>query len=406
MRESKIPDHTELQRLYDQHSEARSSAARELRERIEEVLSGRPAAVRARIKDFPSFFKKYIRMLKLQEDPSIRPVITDLIGIRIICPFIEDLDSAEEAVKRRFEILECERKGSGYSFKEFGYESTHLLIKIPPDIVEKAGPLDCETAEIQIRTILQDAWAEVEHELVYKAEFTPFDDAVKRKLAAVNASLSLADTVFQEIRSYQRRLNGELEKRRTSFFRKIEESADAFLFTPEESGGGEIESEAPLQISNSIDDLLLNALYAHNKGRFDEAAAFYSRILEMSPGRDICSLIYKHRGMAYFARSKYDEAIDDFTSALEMDGDSYKAAYYRGVVHSVMRQYDEAVDDFTQSLRINPYQPFCLFRRGQAYYHLADYPGALADAEASLALDPESVSVKKFRDLIREKLKM
>jgi putative GTP pyrophosphokinase len=407
MRESKIPSQTELQRLYDQHSEARASAVRELRERIEGALSGRPAVVRARIKDFPSFFKKYLRMLKAREDPSIRPVITDLIGIRIICPFIEDIDNAEEAVKQQFEILEYERKGSDYSFKEFGYESTHFLIRIPPDIVEKTGPLDCETAEIQIRTILQDAWAEVEHELVYKAEFTPFDDAVKRKLAAVNASLSLADTIFQEIRSYQRRLNGELEKRRTSFFRKIEESADAFLYTQEESGGGEgeTESESP-PMSNSIDDLLLNALYAHNKGRFNEAVAFYSRILEMSPDRDTCSLIYKHRGMAYFARSEYAEAIDDFTRALEMDGDSYKAAYYRGVVHSVMGQYDEAVDDFTRSLRINPYQPFCLFRRGQAYYHREDYPGALADAETSLTLDPENVSVRKFRDLVREKLKM
>ncbi|MDR0601709.1 MAG: tetratricopeptide repeat protein, partial [Treponema sp.] len=392
MRKLNIPDQTGLRRLFDQYAEARSAAARELRTRIEDILmrsASRPAMVKARAKDFPSFFKKYIRMLKIRES-SFPPVIADLIGIRIICPFIEDLDTAEEAVKRHFEVLECERKGSDYSFKEFGYESTHLLIKIPPDIVEKTGPLDCDSAELQIRTILQDAWAEVEHELVYKAEFTPFDDALRRKLAAVNASLSLADTIFQEICSYQRRLNGELEKRRESFFRKIEESTDALLFTAEPGNGenGEPESRSssgsatvPL-MSKSMDDLLLNALFAHNKGRFDEASAFYSRILEMSPGRDICSLVYKHRGMAHFARSKYGEAVEDFTRALEMDGDSYKAAYYRGVVRSVTRQYTEAVDDFTLSLQINPYQPFCFFRRGQAYYHLGDYPAALADAES------------------------
>ncbi|MDR1420301.1 MAG: tetratricopeptide repeat protein [Treponema sp.] len=417
MREPILPDQTGLRRIYDQYAEVRSAAVRELRTRIEDIFSGsalRPVMVKARLKDFPSFFKKYIRMLKAG-DLVFRPVITDLVGVRVICPFIEDLDAAEETVRRHFEVLECERKGSGYSFKEFGYESTHLLIRIPADITEKTGPLDCESAELQIRTILQDAWAEVEHELVYKAEFTPFDDALKRKLAAVNASLSLADTIFQEICSYQRRLNGELEKRRESFFRKIEESTDALLFSEEQKEktektdtlppGPPAFAETPL-VSKSMDDLLLNALFAHNKGRFDEASGFYSRILEMSPGSDICALVYKHRGMAYFARSMYTEAIEDFTRALEMDGASYKAAYYRGVVRSVILQYAGAVDDFTLSLRINPYQPFCLFRRGQAYYHLGDYPAALADAEASLALEPESVQTKKFRELLHEKLKM
>ncbi|MDR1105700.1 MAG: RelA/SpoT domain-containing protein, partial [Treponema sp.] len=182
MEKPAIPDQTELRRLYDQYAGARSAAVRELRARIEDVFSGsasRQVMVKARLKDFPSFFKKYIQVLKTRNF-AFRPVITDLIGIRVICPFIEDLDAAEETVRRYFEVLECERKGSDYSFKEFGYESTHLLIKIPAWVTEKTGPLDCEAAELQIRTILQDAWAEVEHELVYKAEFTPFDDALKR----------------------------------------------------------------------------------------------------------------------------------------------------------------------------------------------------------------------------------
>ncbi|MDR1286070.1 MAG: tetratricopeptide repeat protein [Treponema sp.] len=414
MEKPAIPDQTELRRLYDQYAGARSAAVRELRTRIEDAFSGsasRQVMVKARLKDFPSFFKKYIRVLKTRNF-VFRPVITDLIGIRVICPFIEDLDAAEETVRQCFEVLECERKGSDYSFKEFGYESTHFLIKIPAWVTEKTGPLDCEAAELQIRTILQDAWAEVEHELVYKAEFTPFDDALKRKLAAVNASLSLADTIFQEICSYQRRLNGELEKRRGSFFKKIEESTGMLLFSEEEEKGADappsgspVSAEMPLE-SKSMDDLLLNALFAHNKGRFDEALGFYSRILEMSPDSGICALVYKHRGMAYFARSKYGEAIEDFTRALEMDGESYKAAYYRGVVRSVTRQYAEAAGDFTLSLRINPYQPFCFFRRGQAYYHLGDYPAALADTESSLALEPENAQAKKFRELLREKLKM
>jgi putative GTP pyrophosphokinase len=286
-----------------------------------------------------------------------------------------------------------------------------LLIRIPQGLIEKRGTLDCEVAEIQIRTILQDAWAEVEHELVYKAEFTPFDDSMKRKLAAVNASLFLADIIFQEVRDYQRQLNGELGKRRNSFFKKIEESTDALLFEadkPEEFISGDLAPLVSLSPANktTIDDLLLNALYAHNKNQFPEAIRFYSQILEMKPDDSISSLIYKHRGMANFAQSQYQDAIDDFSQALVLDDGAYKAAYYRGIVRAVLRQYAEAVDDFSLSLHINPYQSFCLYRRGQAHYHLEDYPQALADCEAALALDPQSSSAEKFRQLLLKKFKM
>jgi putative GTP pyrophosphokinase len=403
-----LPSQNELRRIYEKDGKIRELYIRELRGRMDQALSALPSrpTVKARIKDFPGFFKKYIKILKANPRSPDPPVITDLVGIRVICPFIEDLEAAEGIIRECFEVVETERKGSGYNFKEFGYESTHLLIKVPPSVVEKYGKCGCGLVEVQIRTILQDAWAEVEHELVYKAEFTPFDDPMKRKLAAVNASLSLADTIFQEIRSYQRQLNGELGKRRDSFFQKIEEAADAFLF---EGDGGEKKSLpaiSPFASSGSIDDLLLNALYAHNKNRFDEAIGFYSRILEMKPDDTIRSLIYKHRGMASFAQSKYREAIDDFSRSLELDGTAYKACYYRGVAKSVLQDYPGAVEDFTASLEINPYQSFCLFRRGQAWYHMDDYPRALSDCETSLSLDPENAAVGKFRELLLNKLKM
>jgi putative GTP pyrophosphokinase len=408
MNDMLLPDQNVLRQVYEQYSEVRELVAKDLEDSIEEAVSVLPShpTVKGRAKDFTSYFKKYIRLLKETAPGSTPPKITDLIGIRIVCPFIEDLGGVEELIKRTFEVVEVERKGSQYNFKEFGYESTHLLIKIPRKILADRGKIDCETAEIQIRTILQNAWAEVEHELVYKAEFTPFDDPMKRKLAAVNASLSLADTIFQEIRTYQRQLNGELGKRRETFFQKIEESTDALIFSPENSTPKERPPQDPLMSSGSIDDLLLNALYAHNKNQIDEAISFYSRILELGPDDTVRSLIYKHRGMANFAQSKYQDAIDDFTQALELDGGSYKAAYYRGVVHSVLKQYSAAVDDFTLSLKINPYQSFCLFRRSQAYYHIEDYPQALGDCEASLALDPDSGAVCKLRQMLLEKLKM
>ncbi|MDR0389183.1 MAG: tetratricopeptide repeat protein [Spirochaetaceae bacterium] len=410
-----LPDRNQFRREFEALAETRSLAAREIAEYLDTLftpLASRPT-VKSRVKDFDSYFKKHLRLLRNSEAPEMTEEITDLIGIRVVCPFIEDLVLAEDILKKELEVIEVERKGSDYSFKEFGYESTHLLVKIPGAILDARGSLGTEVAEIQIRTILQDAWAEVEHELVYKAEFTPFDDPLRRKLAAVNASLSLADIVFQEIRDYQRRLNGELGKRRDSFYKKIEEFTDDFLFDEIEPGGDDIEAPAldgqgsnGEAFSGTIDDLLLNALYAHNKRQFDRAIAFYSRILDMKSDDPVKSLIHKHRGMAHFAQSRYGEAVEDFSRSLELDPKSYKASYYRGVVHSVLKEYDKAIDDFTRSLSINPYQHYCLYRRAQAYYHLGDYPGALADCESALVLEPSVEPIIRFRDVLRNKLKM
>jgi len=401
----------ELQKEYEKFSNIRQSIVSDLRNRIEAILTAIDSnpVISGRIKNFSSYFSKYIRLLKTNHD---NPHITDLLGIRIICPFIEDLQASEDLIHTHFKVMEKEVKGH-YTFKEFGYESTHLLIKIPQDLIKKYGNPGTDIIEVQIRTILQDAWAEVEHELVYKADFSPFDEPMKRKLAAVNASLSLADIIFQEVRSYQRKYTREMEKRRESFYQKIEESTDNLLFSqeadfihPDRYDFTQQRLGASISEKDSIDDLLINALSAHNQNNFLEAIGLYTKILESKPDNIVCSIIHKHRGMAHFASSRYETAIEDFSSSLDFDNSAYKSAYYRGVVRSVLKQYSLAIDDYTTALKINPYQPFCLFRRAQAFYHIGDFPGALADCDNSLALEPENNAAEKLKAILHEKLKM
>jgi putative GTP pyrophosphokinase len=395
-----------IQKKYESGTYARILTLRDLANRLEQVFSvlvSHPT-IKTRIKQFSSYYKKYLNLLKMNIS---NPLITDLMGIRIVCPFLEDLQLVENLIKEHFDVTEVDRKEHSNAFKEFGYEAVHLLIRIPADIARVRGDTGCDVIEIQIRTVLQDAWAEVEHEIFYKAEFNPIDTPMKRKLAAVNASLTLADSVFQEIRDYQKKLNGQLGKRRETFYKKIEESIDSLIFSGEDSQANKQPEEVIVDLESvSIDDLLLEALKAHNQNRFAEAIMVYSRILELKPDELTRSLIYKHRGMANFAKSNYEEAILDFTKALELDPGSYRVAYYRGVVHSVLKQFPEAIDDYTMSIEIYPYQAFCMFRRGQAYFHIGDYPQALSDCDASLSMEPDNEVVKKFRILVQSKLKM
>jgi putative GTP pyrophosphokinase len=406
-----LPNKCVLQQQYSADFSARELIVKELENHIKRLVTGLSShfTVKGRVKDFQSFFKKYLRYLSETGDNKA-PIIPDQIGVRIVCPFIEDTLIVENRIKTDFEVVEVERKGSSYSFKEFGYESIHFLVRLPESIGGKYKKVSGELftgdiIEIQIRTILQDAWAEVEHELVYKAEFRPFDYPMKRKLAAISASLSLADTIFQEIRAYQRHFNKQLGQRRDSFFKKVADAADNFLF----DGGMPDEAQKEIHVdfgNSSIDDLILNALYAHNRGHFPEAAAYYSHILSLNPDKNTVSLIYKHRGMAFFAQSLYEDAINDFTRSLEFNEKSHQAAYYRGIVRLVLQQYTAAIDDFTTAITINGFQQYSFYRRAEAYYHLEDYPQALSDCESALALDYELEGAIKLKSMLLAKLKM
>ena len=367
------------------------------------------ATVKQRVKTFDSFFSKILRKAKelngKAENGAAVVLITDLLGIRVVCPFLEDTLRVEELVRRHFEVFERERKGEDLSPREFGYESTHVVVRVPgPKKIE--GMLQEEVlCEIQIRTILQDAWAEVEHELMYKAEFTPFDEPLRRKLAAVNANLSLSDIIFQEIRDYQRRLQDELKKRRKSFLQKLQtESEELKLQEKEPAPVSSVPEQTHSPTVETVDNLLLEALTAHNQRRYPEAIAIYTRILSRHPKKTLRSVIYIHRGMAYFGDSRYKEALEDFTKAIGMDETNARAYYYRGVVHRFQKDQQLALADFDHCLEIDPYQFDPLFGRAQVYFSLGDYIRAYEDCTKALAIKPTVQEARRFYEVVLRRM--
>jgi len=427
-----------LRASYDEGRPGYARIMNEMERRVRVVLEAnelRPT-IKGRIKSFDSWYGKLIRLLRqAKQSGSALIPINDVIALRAVCPFLGDLNKAERALCAAFSVVEIERKGSERSFREFGYESIHLLLELPDDLRHLALHLDQPRIEIQLRTILQEAWAEVEHEIVYKSEFTPFDEPMKRKLAALNANLSLSDIIFQEILDYQRRLNTELERRRANFYGKIERAMDRPLVDADAPDPGAetvpiVASSSPAQTSASdgpsgivlpvlppdseveigetasLDDLLLAGLMAHNREDYSRACSIYSDILSREPPREIAAVVHKHRGMAYFSQSRYEEAIADFSAGLKLDPACYKAAYYRGVVRSVLLDYGSAITDFDLALSIHPYHFYSRYRRGVAWWHLGDYVQALADCEAALKLEPDSAPATRLKALALARLKM
>jgi putative GTP pyrophosphokinase len=383
-----LPNRKVLERQYEADRRLYELILQNLEQRFRGWLEadGLHAGIKVRVKSFPSWFDKVLRKIRHGVAPE-RVQIHDVLGLRLVCPFLEDLKHIEDLIRGKFEVLEEEKKGAVQSFKEFGYDSTHFLVALPADLVEQLAlspPLPCE---IQVRTILQDAWAEVEHELIYKSKFLPFDQPLKRKMAALNANLTLSDIIFQEIREYQRQLNHELDKRRHHYLSTLQDKTGL---------PHEVEHEEHHTVDN-LDQALLDALTAHNLHHYKKAINAYSAILKLAPQPFVQSLVLVHRGMAYYSESLYENALEDFDRAIAADPENSKAFFYRGTVRHSLEEFALAVSDFSRALELVPYQQDVLVQRAESLTRLGRTEEALADCAAALDLSPDNDAAQELQ---------
>ncbi len=155
------------------------------------------AAVEGRVKSLSSFLDKISR--KGYEDPWAE--IDDLAGVRLVCLFSAELDLIEEAVASLFEVVSTEDKVDTLGVEMMGYQGRHYVVKLGPT---HTGPrydnLKGLRAEIQVRTTLQDAWARISHNLVYKSEAS-MPIQLRREIQNVSSLLEIAQNIFDRSES-------------------------------------------------------------------------------------------------------------------------------------------------------------------------------------------------------------
>jgi putative GTP pyrophosphokinase len=150
-----------------------------------------------RIKDSDSAYEKATRKGYL--DPFA--AIEDWCGIRIICYYPSDVDQICTIIREELDVQTQEDTANRLASHEFGYRSTHLVLTVKESWMATPNYRGLEKlkAEVQVRTILMHAWAEVEHKLQYKsAEQVP--DQFRRKLYRLSAKFEEADEQFEELR--------------------------------------------------------------------------------------------------------------------------------------------------------------------------------------------------------------
>ncbi len=127
--------------------------------------------------------------------------MNDILGFRVICYFPEDIDLIGDMICDNFRIDNSmtHDKRALIAPTSFGYLSLHYTCALPED-KGYSEELCGLWFEVQIRTILQHAWAEIEHDLGYKTEFG-IPRAIRRKFSRAASLLETADFLFEEIRN-------------------------------------------------------------------------------------------------------------------------------------------------------------------------------------------------------------
>ena len=197
--------------LRPQHEQLVSEVAYILKKRLAEK-NIEVAAISGRAKTVKSFAEKISR--KGYNDPL--KDITDFAGVRCVYLYLSDRPLIERIIESEFEVMEKVNKLEEKKPEEFGYGALHYLVKLgKKSSGARYDDLKNLICEIQVRTVVQDSWAIIDHHLVYKQEGDA-PSVLRRKLNSLAGLFETADSQFDQIRSEREKYREQLAKETTA----------------------------------------------------------------------------------------------------------------------------------------------------------------------------------------------
>jgi len=149
--------------------------------------------------------------------------VTDVVGIRVVTYYTDDVDKVAAITKQIFDI---DWKNSvdkrKHQLDSFGYLSLHYICYL------KEGPLRSIPFEIQMRTALQHVWSAIEHDIGYKGAVKLPPEFV-RQFSRLAGMLEMADDEFSRLRTtmteYRRQVQALVK---SGHFNEVSLSTDSF----------------------------------------------------------------------------------------------------------------------------------------------------------------------------------
>lgn len=157
------------------------------------------ASVQARIKSAESMRKKLARQGLPVTARSAVEHIRDAAGVRLICPFMEDIYTAAELIRAIPGVEIFAEKDYIHNPKPNGYRSYHMILSMPLRFAGGSQAPKTAFLEAQLRTIAMDCWANIEHQLKYKRDI-PNQTLIVEELKRCADEITSTDLSLQTIR--------------------------------------------------------------------------------------------------------------------------------------------------------------------------------------------------------------
>ncbi len=145
-------------------------------------------SIKTRLKSYSSIKEKLQREGIIATPEQIEKNLNDIAGIRVICSFLDDVYAVAEALLNQDDIVLVNKKDYIENPKPNGYRSLHLIIEVPIFLQHKKHKVK---VEIQLRTIAQDFWASLEHQMRYKKNFEFTENMANELLECATISARL-----------------------------------------------------------------------------------------------------------------------------------------------------------------------------------------------------------------------
>lgn len=272
------------------------------------------AAVSGRVKLREECIKKFSLKYQstLEEENKayqIKDHVTDLIGLRIVSLYETDISRIKDVLETEFEVIEITDKITAMEAKEdsFGYKGLHVDLKLKePRIGMKEY---CRYAdirfEVQIRTIIQDAWSVLDHKIKYKKSIPV---SMKRRINTLAALFDLADREFFNIKSQTESIQAEAREKLEQTI-SSSELLDAFTFLAIIENKFKDFKFQPHKIDGFVDEIMKDSSETLSAKEFKEIFESEFNVVEdykkylgaeendphdINPFTEIRHILYKH----------------------------------------------------------------------------------------------------------------
>ena len=310
-----------------------------------------------RVKDSDECIRKFSRKYRstLEEQNQlyvIKDHITDLLGIRIVCLYEDEIWQIANLIRPSFGVIEITDKIAKLEQTDdfFGYKGLHLdLAFSAADVGLAHGPaLPVRQFELQVRTIIQDSWSVLDHQIKYKKSIPV---PLKRRINVLSALFELADREFRQIR---------------------DETAAGLQSAPDETALPDSPVEAPVLTPDGYVKGELNAF------TFLKIANHFFKDFVFEP--------YK---------------VDGFVESIKEWSPDITRPEFNAIVRQkigVVKRYKQFFEERNPNLNFNPYTVIrhCLYLGDKAIFHRALQRKAQETFDAWLA---QNTPTEKFTEV-------